>query len=116
MHGRGITDGNAFIQRTLAAICEQLAEDNLSFHFERLVAPETAKVAFSKALNASVTGSLNDIVRNARFFLAERGLSPFDTARLLARCPMGALGYAFPNEVFATMPAENGVDNTQSNV
>lgn len=95
---------------------QRISSSRIALHFERLVAPETARVAFSKALTASVTGSLNDIVRNARFFLAERGLSPFDTARMLARCPMGALGYAFPNEAFATMPAENGVDNTQLNV
>jgi len=103
MHGRSITDENAFIQRTITAIREQLAEDDLSFLFERLVAPETARVAFSKALSPSVTGSLNDIVKHAKFYLAERGLSPFDTARMLARYPMGALGYAFPHEAFAKM-------------
>ena len=106
MHGRGITDDGVFIQRTVTAIREQLAEDNLSFLFERLVAPQTARVTFSKALSPSVTGSLNDIVKHAKFYLAERGLSPFDTARMLARYPMGALGYAFPNEAFAKMSIE----------
>jgi hypothetical protein len=106
MHGRGITDAGSFIQRTVTAIGEQLREDALSFLFERLIAPQTTQVAFSKPLNPSVTGSLNDIVRQCQFHLAVRGLSPFDTARMLAECPMGALGYAFPNKAFAKMSLE----------
>lgn len=107
MHGRGITDDKAFIQRTVTAIREQLAEDDLLFLFERLVAPDATRVALSKALNPSVTGSLNDIVKHAKFFLVERGFSPFDTARRLTRYPMGALDYAFPNEVFAKMSVDD---------
>jgi len=106
MHGRGITSDHVLIQRAVTAIGDQLREDGLSFLFERLFAPETTHVAFSKALSPSVTGSLNDIVKHAKFYLAERGLSPFDTARMLARYPMGALAYAFPNEAFAKMSAE----------
>jgi hypothetical protein len=106
IHGRGITDDDAFIRRAVTAIREQLQADDLSFLFERLIEPETNQIAFSKPLNQSVTGSLNDLVRQAKFSLGERGLSPFDAARMLARYPIGALGYAFPTEAFAAMSVE----------
>ena len=106
MHGRGIIDDGTFIRRAVTAIGEQLREDDLSFFFERLIEPEAAQVALSKALNPSVTGSLNDIVMQAKFSLGKRGLSLCDAARQLARYPMKALGYAFSKEAFAAMSVE----------
>ncbi len=101
--GRGITDEKSLIPPMLAAIREQMDADGLLFLFERLIAPAAKQVIFSKTLNSSVTGSMNDLVLHAQYSLTDGGRPPFYASRLLVRTPMGALRYAFPVEVFANM-------------
>ncbi|NQT86066.1 hypothetical protein HQ560_04835 [bacterium] len=103
MFGRGITDGNRFLQMGTDTIGEVLRDDGLGAVFDSRVAPAAAQVRFSKALNRSVIGSMNDLVCNAKFHLAERDLSPYDTSLLLNGIPMGALDYVQPREAFRQM-------------
>jgi hypothetical protein len=106
MSGAGVTDEDTFIQRSIVAIRDQLDEDGKAFLFERLVAPETGRIAFSKTLNASVTKSMNAIVRRATFYIEERGHSAFAAARLLGGYPMVELEHASPREAFVKMPID----------
>lgn len=104
MLGHGVTDEDTFIQRCIVAIRDQLDGDGKAFLFERLVAPETGRIAFSNTLNAAVTKSMNEIVRRAKFYIEERGHSAFATARWLGGYPMVALDHASPREAFVKMP------------
>jgi hypothetical protein len=98
LYGRGVTDGSQFISRVLNAIRELMDDDGLEFLHRRSVAPLSATVQFTKALNRSVTGSTNDMIQCAKFMLAENELSPFDIAYKLNEMPMSAIKYADPRE------------------
>ena len=72
----------------------------MEFIFRKFIASASGDIRLSKALNRSVTGSMNDLVRCGTFDLVERGLSLFDAASALNDMPMSAIGYKHPREVF----------------
>src|SRR4051794_28243606 len=78
MYGRGITDDNRFIQRSLSGLREALEDDGQEFVYRRFIAPASSIVRFARALDRSVTGSMNDLIVHAKSLLAEGELSPFD--------------------------------------
>ena len=62
MYGKGVTDDNQFLSRMTSYMGEFIRDDGHAFIYERLIAPSSARVAFSKPLNRSVTGSMNELV------------------------------------------------------
>jgi hypothetical protein len=70
MYCKGITDDSRFIERALRTTCEFMEEDGQQFAYRKFIAPGTGAVSFAKALNRSVTGSMNDHVQAAKFMLA----------------------------------------------
>ena len=109
MYGRGITDDGAFIEAALSCMREFMPKDGNEFIFRRFVAPVSGEVLFSKALNRSVTGSMNDLVYHATMWLVEGELSPFDTSLKLNEIPFAALHYRNPREVFKALNVEQPV-------
>lgn len=97
--GRGITDDGQLIHRALDTIRDVMDSDGLEFIHRRFVAPSAATVRFSKALNRSVIGSMNDMIQCAKSLLSADELSPFDIALRLNEMPMSALKFANPREV-----------------
>lgn len=61
MYGKGITDDSRFIERTLSTIREFMEDDGQAFAYQWFIAPSSGTVTFAKALNRSVTGSMNDL-------------------------------------------------------
>jgi hypothetical protein len=112
-YGRGITDDNALITRALDAIREFMEDDGQEFIYQRFVAPSSATVSFAKALNRTVTGSMNELTKAAKFLLEDE-LAPFDVGRFLNKTPMSALGgidgrkYGKPEEAFARLAIRMG--------
>lgn len=106
MYGAGITWDGALIQRGLSQVREVMADDGLEFLYLRLVAPASATVQLSKSLNRSVTGLMNEFVAHAKFWLAERELSPFDVSFKLNENPMAPHRYANPREVLTSLQPE----------
>ncbi len=53
-------------------------DDGQSFAYQRLIAPATGTVGFAKALNRSVSGSMNELVKFAKHWLMEDDISPHD--------------------------------------
>ncbi len=103
--GKGITNDSQFIERALSSIREFMEDDGQGVAYERLIAPASATVKFAKALNRSVTGSLNDMTKHAAFWLASEDISPFEIGTRLKEIPMSALKhggspYGFPRDVF----------------
>ena len=98
MYGKGITNDSLFLQRAISLIGDVLKDDGHEFIFERLVAPASSRVFFSKALNRTVTGSMNDLVYQAKSYLIEGLMSPYDTSFRLNAMPMGQLKYDNPRE------------------
>lgn len=89
--GKGITDESTFIERALSSLREFMAADGQEGGYERLVAPVSGSVQFAKALNRSVTGSMNDMTKHAAYYLAAGDLSPFEVGSRLNDIPMSAL-------------------------
>jgi hypothetical protein len=106
MYGRGISNDSQFIQRLMDCLHELMADEGQEPVYLQLIAPSTAKVRFSKALNRSVTGSMNDLVYHATAWLAEGELSPFDVSLKLNDMPFAALDYRKPREAFQELVAE----------
>jgi hypothetical protein len=112
MFGKGITDDSRFIERALSMIREFMEDDGQAFVYQRFIAPASGVVQFGKALNRSVTGSMNDMIYHAQMGLTEGGLSPHDTGFKLNDIPMSALGkprgYQQPREAFKLLVNEGG--------
>ena len=105
MYGKGITDDSQFIERALSTIREFMEDDGQQFAYRKFIAPASGTVSFAKALNRSVTGSMNDHIHAAKFMLAD-DIAPSEIGYRLNETPMSALvgpdgrKYGYPKEVF----------------
>jgi hypothetical protein len=64
--GKGISNDSQFLDRALSAIREFMVADGQEFIFRQFIAPAAGTVRFASALNRSVTGSMNDLVKIGR--------------------------------------------------
>jgi hypothetical protein len=103
MYGRGITDDNEFIGQSMSNMRELMASDGLEFIFHRLIAPSAGTIRYSKVTDRHVLGSIAELVREARFYIIERQVSPFDAASQVNQTPLSYLRYKHPKEVFAQL-------------
>ena len=108
MYGKGVTTDSHFIERALGGIREFREADGQAFAYRQFIVPVTASVRFAKALDRSVTGSMNDLTRHATYWLAGGDRSPLDVGFRLNDIPMSALAnggsaYGKPREVFRAL-------------
>lgn len=119
MYGRGITNDSVFIDRALSTIREFMEDDGQSFVYQRFIIPATGTVRFGKALNRSVTGSMNELVGAAQMYLDEGDMSPHDVGFKLNDILLSALateespGYGNPNEAFKRLAEIMDRDTTE---
>ena len=106
MYGKGITDGGVFIDRALSTIREFMKDDEQQFIYQRFIAPASGSVRVAKALDRSVTGSINELVKFATFLLETGDISPHEVGFKLNDVLLSALApgkkdsYGKPNESF----------------
>ena len=111
--GKGITTGKRFTERVLDAVREFMEDDGQEFVYRRFIEPASDDVQCSKALNRSVTGSLNELIKFAEPWLAE-GVSPCEVGFRLNDTLMSASatresqGYGRPREAFKLLADEGG--------
>jgi uncharacterized protein DUF6933 len=108
MFGKGITGDSGFIERALSNIREFMESDGQEFVYHRFIVPATDSVHFAKALDRSVTGSMNDMTKHATYWLAQEDISPFDIGFKLNEIPMSALArsgspYGLPRKAFKAL-------------
>lgn len=103
MYAKGCTDDSRFIGRALDNIREFMEGDGQAFSYQRFIAPASGTVKFAKATNRSVIGSMNDMIKFAKYGLIERELSPYDVGFNLNQIPMSALRYQKPREAFKAL-------------
>lgn len=103
MYGRGMTSDSQFLDRVLGGLGEFMVDDGLEFLYRRFVAPSAQSIRFSKALNRSVTGSMNDLVQHVKFVLAEEEMSPYDISFELNKVPLSMLKYSNPGEALRAL-------------
>jgi hypothetical protein len=113
MYGKGITNGNQFIERALRSIREFMQDDGQQFAYRRFIAPASATVMFAKALNKSVTGCMNELVFQAVIGLVGAELTPHDVGFRLNDILISSLpgpdggGYGRPREAFKALLVAN---------
>lgn len=114
MYGKGITNDGEFISRALGSIREFMKDDGQEFAYRGLIVPDCASVVFAKALNRSVTGSMNDLVDHATAWLTEGNLSPHDVGFRLNDILLSSLAankserFGKPREAFKSLLSVSG--------
>jgi hypothetical protein len=103
IYGRGVTDDNALIHGMTDMLRDVMEKDGLRLLYEKQVAPQAARISFSKAINRSVTGSMNDLVFQAKWHLIRDEISPYDLSFRLNEVPMSYLKYQHPRDAFQSM-------------
>jgi hypothetical protein len=114
LYGKGITHDGQFIDHALSSIRELMEGDGQSFVYHRFIAPASGTVRFAKALNRSVTGSMNELVATATLWLADGDLSPYDVGFRINDLLLSSLagprdGYGKPREAFKALIASHSV-------
>ena len=109
MYGKGCTNDSHFIQRALSSIREFMEDDGHESVYQRFIIPASSRVRFAKALDRSVTGSMNQLVEFATLCLAEREMSPHDVGFKLNDFLFSAIAinkadkYDTPQEAFRVL-------------
>jgi hypothetical protein len=109
MFGKGITTDYRFLDQLTLRMSDFIRWDGHEVIYERLVIPSMNRFFFSKALNQTVTGSMNDLVRLAKHHLADGTVSPFDVSFLLNKTPMKSLKFLNPKEAFKKLGEKWGI-------
>ncbi len=100
IYGKGIANADIFLKKMLDTIRDVTEHDGFAPIYETQIAPASATVSFSKALNRSVTGSMNDLIFQAKWILEAEELSPYELSFKLNEVPMSRLKYRNPKEAF----------------
>lgn len=106
MFGKGITDDSRFTERALTSIREFMEDDGQQFVYRKFIAPESGEVQFAKALNRSVTGSMNELIMAAKMYLIEDDMAPHEVGFKLNGILLSTLKspegrkYAEPRDAF----------------
>ncbi len=108
MFGKGITSNSDFIERALSSIRKFMKDESQETAYERFIAPASGTVRFAKALNRSVTGSMNEMTKYAAYWLAAGDVALSEIDSRLKEIPMSALRHdrsthGFPRDVFEEM-------------
>lgn len=109
MLGKGVTNRQNFVQRALSSIRQLMQDDGMKAGQHRFIALTGGSVQFAKALDRSITGSLNDLIGHATEWLTERDLPPHDAGLKLNDILLSAPGrsksfpYGRPREAFHEM-------------
>jgi hypothetical protein len=103
IYGKGVTDENALLREITDNMREVMEKDRVGSIYEKQVAAQATRFRFVKALNRSVTGSMNEFVFQAKWHLIEDELSPYDVSFRLIETLMSYLEYRRPREAFQSM-------------
>ena len=92
MYGKGIANDGVFIKRALENIRDSLNDGGHQFVYRKFISPASDTIYFSRALNPSVTGSMNELVSEAKFLLEDDEMSPFEVGFSLNKILLSILG------------------------
>lgn len=106
MAGKGITNQKQFAEKALKCIQDYTTNDGRQAAFQKFIAPESETVQFAKALNRSVTSSMNQLVAYAKDLLRDDQMSLHEVDFQLNDFLLSSLvenksdGYDTPNNAF----------------
>jgi len=108
MYGRGITNDKQFTRGVFSSMREFMTIDGNKIIFEKYIEPQDKDIFFSKTVDRRVTGSMNDLVFQAKIHLIEERRSPFDVSFLLNESPMSYLNYSRPKDELQKLVFRDG--------
>ena len=108
MLGRGLKNDRLFLEEVTDRMRDVIRSDGHESIFEKFILPSMDTVRFSKALNRSVTGSMNDFIYQAKYELIEPKLSLNEISFRLNECPMSYLDRGMPKSVFRELAINRG--------
>jgi hypothetical protein len=112
IHEKGIADSKYLIQRMMDMIRDVMEEDGFRLIYEKWVSPQTDRFFLCKSSDRSVTGSMNDLVFQARLSFKNGNSSPYCVSFRLNNFSMPYLIHLNPREAFRRMiPEYNASDN-----
>ena len=109
LFGRGITDESQFLDHAFSGLRDFMQHDGQEFVYRRFIVPSSGTAYFAKALDRSITGSINELVLHATAMLVEDGLSPFEVGTKLNDLLLSAISpskperYGVPREAFKAL-------------
>ena len=109
MDAKGITNQQMFSESAVNCIRDFTADDANQWEFRKFIATEIETVQFAKALNRSVTSSMNQLVVYAQDLLIEDQMPPHEVGFKLNDILLSAIaekksdGYGKPKEAFQKM-------------
>ncbi|MDR3617922.1 MAG: hypothetical protein P4L85_01120 [Paludisphaera borealis] len=71
----------------MSSLREFLGDDWQAFVYQRFIVPASGTIRFARALDRSVTGSMNELIVQATALLVEGELPPFDVGGRLHSGP-----------------------------
>lgn len=98
LHGRGVSGERQFLRQVLACMYEFMTLDGNEDLFEKYIEPETYRVFFSKTVDRRVTGSMNDLIFQARYYLSTGNLSLQEISLRLNSVLLSYLEYRCPRK------------------
>jgi hypothetical protein len=116
MYGRGITGVDGFLKGAQSTLRETLEADGLGEVYRSHILPTTGPIRFAGAAGRAVTGSMNELVAQAKWLLTEVNGSPFDLGFRLNETLLSTLAasdakkYGKPREAFKSMASGIGPD------
>lgn len=110
LYGRGITDDASFIDHAMSGMANFMCYDGYEFQFRRLIAPNATKTLFVKLSDRRVLGSMNDLIRMAKWHLIDEQISPFEAAEKINQSPMSYLDYDHPKRAFGKIKLDDIAD------
>lgn len=110
MPAKGLTSEAVFAEKAIGLIAAVLGHYGHQSIFDRLIASVSAEMSFSKALNRSVTGSMNDLIIQAKVSLLACGETCLETSLRLNSTPMSKLKCVFPEKAFPKLIEEPNIN------
>ncbi len=103
LFGRGISNDGQLLKMALTGIREAVVDAVGESVYQRLIAPATEQIRFSKTNDRRVLGSINELVFQAKCHLEDDELSPSQVAERLNNTLMSLIKYQTPGEAFRSM-------------
>ncbi len=91
MRGKGIANANCFLEQFQHELQAVMEADGLLAIYSQQIQPHLGTVQFAKALNRSVTGSMNDIIRCTRYSIEAQDEGLIEVSRSLNEMPLSML-------------------------
>ena len=95
-----------------------MEDDGQQFAYRKFIAPASGTISFAKALNRSVTGSMNELIGAAQMYLIEDDMAPHEVGFKLNGILLSTLKnaegrkYAEPSDAFKRLASQLGDSET----